>query len=312
VPELLELARAELSSDGIDAKHVAVMSGAMDGIERTLVALLRPGDVVAAEDPGYPGVFDLCRALGLVLRPVRVDERGMLPEELAGALAEGIQAVVVTPRGHNPAGAALDERRARELRRELARAPDVLVVEDDHLGPVSGAERRTLVPGRNRWAAARSLTKSLGPDLRVAILAGDQDTIDRVEGRQLLGTQWVSHVLQQLVAQLWSDERVQANLANARDTYSERRQGLLERLAEHGIEAAAPTGLNVWLPVPDEASVASKLLERGWAVAVGAPFRLRSQSAVRVTISTLQSVDAVRFAADFAEAIAPVRRTRAA
>jgi DNA-binding transcriptional MocR family regulator len=310
--ELLELARREFAADGIGARNLAVVSGALDGIERSLLTRLGPGDVVAVEDPGYPGVLDLCRALGLVLQPVRVDERGMLPGALADALRAGSRAVVITPRGQNPTGATLDAERARELRKELAKAPDVMVVEDDHLGPIAGAPRQSLVAGRSRWAAARSLAKSLGPDLRVAVLAGDGETIDRVEGRQLLGPQWVSHLLQQLAAELWSDERIVRMLARAERQYGERRAALLERLADNGIVASAPTGLNVWLPVPDEAGVAGELLRRGWAVAVGAPFRLTAPPAIRITVSSLEPDEAAKLAGDIAAALAPVRRTRAA
>ena len=58
--------------------------------------------------PGWPGVLDVARMLGLRLVPVAVDERGMLPDALAAAQRAGARAVVLTPRGHNPCGAALD------------------------------------------------------------------------------------------------------------------------------------------------------------------------------------------------------------
>ncbi len=88
-----------------------------------LQAHLRPGDRVAVENPGYAALFDLLRAHGLVLEPVAVDERGMLPDELRAALARGARAAVITPRGQNPTGAALDAERARELRDGARRAP---------------------------------------------------------------------------------------------------------------------------------------------------------------------------------------------
>jgi DNA-binding transcriptional MocR family regulator len=312
VPELLRLAEAEFAAAGIEPDHVAVLSGALDGIERALQAQLRPGDVVAVEDPGFAGLFDLLRALGLALRPVAVDRRGMVPAALDQALAEGAAAVVVNPRGQNPTGAALDRERAGQLRAVLDRAPAAMVVEDDHLGPIAGAPRLTLTGGRQRWAAAFSAAKSLGPDLRLAVMAGDAQTISRVRGRQAVGPQWVSHLLQYLVAAMWSDAGVAATLERAAATYRKRREQFLEALARRGIAAGAPAGITVWIPVPEEGPVVQSLLEHGWAVSPGAPYRLQSERAIRVTISTLEGRDAEQLAAAIEDALQPASRTRTA
>ncbi|HEX5225746.1 MAG TPA: aminotransferase class I/II-fold pyridoxal phosphate-dependent enzyme, partial [Solirubrobacteraceae bacterium] len=170
LPQLETLAREQLLADRIPAGPVCVVSGALDGIERVLQAHLRPGDRVAVESPGYAALYDLLRALGLVLEPVAIDERGMLPGSLLSAVERGASAVVITPRGQNPTGAALDEARARQLRDALAVTPRVLVIEDDHLGAVAGTDLHSAIPGRSRWAATRSVAKALGPDLRLAVL----------------------------------------------------------------------------------------------------------------------------------------------
>jgi DNA-binding transcriptional MocR family regulator len=312
VAELRALAEAEFGAAGIGNDAIAVTSGALDGIERALQANTRPGDLVAVEDPGFAGLFDLMRALGLALRPVPIDGKGMLPGELAAALDEGAGAVVLNPRGQNPTGASLDERRARELRAALKRAPSALVVEDDHLGPIAGVPRISLTAGRERWASALSLAKSLGPDLRLAVLAGDAQTISRVRGRQAVGPQWVSHLLQHLVAAMWADKGVSAALKRAADTYRERRERFLGVLAEHGIEAAGTAGIAVWIPVPEEAPVVQSLLAQGWAVMPGAPFRLQSGRAIRVTTSTLAGDDADELAEAIQAALRPSSATRAA
>ena len=199
LPELTALASEQLRADGIPTTSLCVVSGALDGIERVLEAHLRPGDRVAVENPGYAALFDLLRARGLVLEPVAVDERGMRPAELRDALARGASAAIITPRGQNPTGAVLDATRAQELRAVFSGARSTLVIEDDHLGPVAGGELHTTVTGLERWAATRSVAKALGPDLRLAVLAGDPHTLARVQGRQQCGPGWVSHILQQLV-----------------------------------------------------------------------------------------------------------------
>jgi DNA-binding transcriptional MocR family regulator len=311
-PRLLELARAEFEHDGIAADDLAVVSGALDGIERALAARLRPGDVVAVEDPGFAGLFDLLRAGGYALRPVAIDGRGMTPAALAEALDAGAAAAIANPRGQNPTGAALDEGRATALRAVLDRHPDAMLLEDDHLGPIAGAPRLTLTKGRSNWAAARSLAKSLGPDLRLAAIAGDPQTIARLRGRQAVGPGWVSHLLQRTAAELLADKDVARQLERAAATYAERREAFRAALAAHGIDVEAPSGLNVWIPVPDETAAVQALQSQGWAVAPGAPFRLQADPAIRVTVSSLEKADAETVAGAIAAVFEPFPRTRAA
>lgn len=310
--ELAELSRAQLRADGIAAESLCIVSGALDAIERVIQAHLRPGDRVAVESPGYASLFDLLRARGLVLEPVAIDERGMLPDALAAALQRGAGAAILTPRGQNPTGAALDARRAGELSEVLDAAPHTLVIEDDHLGPVAGSELHTTVGGRERWAATRSVAKALGPDLRLAVLAGDAQTLARVQGQQQCGPGWVSHILQRLVLELWRDPAVLAQIERASEAYRTRREALLDALRSRSIAAAGVSGLNVWVPVEDETGVVGTLLQRGWVVAPGAPFRLaQSAGAVRITISTLQGGEAERLAGDLAAAFSATPASRA-
>jgi DNA-binding transcriptional MocR family regulator len=223
---------------------------------------------------------------------------------------------VHTPRGHNPRGSALDAERAGELRALLD--DDVLVVEDDHLGPVAGTPWHTLVAGRSdrsdrsrtprRWAAVRSVSKWLGPDLRLAVLAGDDETLARVEGRQSLGPGWVSGLVQRLVSRLWADPQVMAAVARAADAYAERRAALAALVDA----APAPSGINLWVPVPDEDAAVRALLADGWAVAAGTPYRLSPGSAIRITTAELRVDEAPRLAAAIERAVAPPHRTRAA
>jgi len=312
LPGLIELARAGLVADGIPAGELCVVSGAMDGVERVLAAHLRPGDGVAVEDPGYAALFDLLRAQGLKPEPVAIDRHGMLAQGLAAALERGARAAILTPRGQNPTGAALDGRRAAELSEVLERHPGLLVVEDDHLGPVAGSPPHTVLAGRGSWAATRSVAKSLGPDLRLALLAGDARTIARVRGRQRCGPGWVSHLLQAIVLELWRTEETGALIERAAAAYRERRRRLIEALAARGIAAEGESGLNVWVPVPEEAAVTGALLQRGWVVAPGARYRLvSSRPAIRITTAALEPTDSDRLAEDLAAVLSPAPASRA-
>lgn len=285
VPALVRIGSEWLASQGVVPRRMTVTSGALDAIERVLAAHLRPGDTVALERPGWVAVADLVRALGLRVVPVDVDDRGMLPGRLAGVVA-GIDALVVTPRAQNPCGSAVDAERRAELVSVLDECPEVLVIEDDHAGPVAGAPLHPVGPVRRRWAFVQSVAKVLGPDLRLALLTGDDLTIDRVAGRFAIGPGWVSRILQTAVAAMLEDGAVMDLLAQAEQSYATRRRDLLARLGEAGVGGAtAPSGLNVWVPVPSESSALSSASAAGFVVRAGSPFG--GGPAVRVTVSNL-------------------------
>src|SRR5690606_24038228 len=269
-PELVDLGRQRLERDGIPTgAAVTVTSGALDALERLLTAHLQPGDTVGIEDPGWANLIDLAAALGLRTAPMTIDDQGPTVDGLRAVIRAGARAIVVTSRAQNPTGAAVTNDRATQLRRLLAAAPEVLVIEDDHAGELAEVELAPLAGAGARWAFVRSVSKPYGPDLRVAVVAGDDESIARVEGRMRLGAGWVSTLLQRLVLELWQDPAVAAVVARARDEYSRRRESLLTALAARGVDARGRTGMNVWVPVPDEAEAVAALRDRGFAVAPG-------------------------------------------
>ncbi|MFF7967621.1 aminotransferase class I/II-fold pyridoxal phosphate-dependent enzyme [Streptomyces sp. NPDC007903] len=301
-PDLVRAARAALDADGVPAGPLTLTSGSLDAIERVLAAHLRPGDAVAVEDPGWGSVLDLIPALGLRPVPVGVDDAGPLPAELDAALRSGARALLVTTRAQNPTGASVSAGRARELRAVLREHPGTVLIEDDHGHGFVDLPAHPLAGATAHWAFVRSVSKTYGPDLRLAVLAGDARTVDLVRGRQRLGPGWVSHLLQHAVAHLWADGAVGPEVAAS---YSRRRGRLLDALAERGVTAYGRSGMNVWVPVPDETGAVARLLQSGWAVAPGARFRLNSSPAVRITVSPLAEADIVPLAEAVAAAVRP-------
>jgi DNA-binding transcriptional MocR family regulator len=244
--------------------------------------------------------------------PVPVDEDGPVEAGLRDALAAGVHAVVVTTRAQNPTGAAVTRDRCRALRRLLTDRPDVLVVEDDHAAELSSAPLRPLAGSTRSWAFVRSVSKPYGPDLRLALLAGDEATVARVEGRMRVGTGWVSTVLQRIVLDLWSDPAVPPLVARAASAYAARREALLAALRSRGLAAFGRTGINVWVPVTDETAAVTRLRDEGYAVAPGALYRLASAPGLRITVSPLD-LDGVEPLADaVARAVRPSPTARTA
>jgi DNA-binding transcriptional MocR family regulator len=309
LPALAAAVRPLLAADGVDGGALAVTGGALDAIERVLMVVAEPGDRVAVEDPGYGGVLDLLSALELLVEPVAIDRHGALPDGpggLASALRRGVAAVVLTPRAHNPTGATFDAARAADLRAVLDGHPDVVVIEDDHAGPAAGAPLHTVVGSGRRAVAIRSFSKVLGPDLRLAVVAGDDITLGRLEGRQLVGAGWVSHLQQQIVAGLLDSPVTQSLVAEAARAYADRRQALVAALQTRGVAAQGDSGLNVWVPVVDEPAVVQGMAQRGWAVAAGHRFRTNSAPGVRLTTAALEADRASAVADDL---VASLRRT---
>lgn len=316
-PGLVDWARSRWEPELDRAFDVVVTHGAVDAVERVLAVHLTRGDAVAVEDPCFLAHIGTLRLHGLEAVPVEVDAEGMRPASLDAALRAGARAVVCTPRAHNPTGAGVTPARAEQLRIVLGCHPHVLVIEDDHCSALSTREYvRVTSPETARWALCRSVTKFLGPDLRVAVVATDDHTGARLHAR--LAPAWVSHLLQRLARHLLEDEETTALVARASETYAARAALLADRLATVAPHAAAPSshdgarphdprrpgvsippdGLNVWVDVPGDAGVvAGRLAERGFDVRPSSAFAVGGapRNALRVTTSTLTAEQADAF-----------------
>ena len=261
---------------------------------------LRPGDRVAVEDPGFTGHHDLIASRGLALAPVAMDDEGMLPESLSRACASGVDAVLITPRAQSPTGAALAPQRARELRAVLRGYPDALIIEDDHMSFLDQGEYRPVHESASRWVHFRSFSKSFNPDLRLAVMTGDDQTMTRILDRLIVVERWVSSILQAIAYTLASDSRVRTQIKKAGAIYNQRRESVHGALRSHGLQPMGASGFNIWLPVQEETSTVQALAARGWAVAAGERFRLASAPGIRITASRLLPADSQRFAKDLA------------
>ncbi len=281
----------------IDLSH-----GAVDAVERLLGAYLMAGDRVAVENPCFLASINTLRTLKLQAVGVPVDAEGMRADALEQALKKGAQAVIITPRAHNPTGCSLSEKRARALRRVLARHPDVLLIIDDHFALVSSAPYHSVIPRTaSRWALVRSFSKALGPDIRVAGVASDPATSRQLRIRLVPGTHWVSHLLQDIVEVMVTQSPFIDQIAQARQHYRQRRDRLEAALAEQKIRFITPgDGLNLWVPLErDEQALAFALAQRGWLVRHSEAFSLHGTvGGIRITLSHMDAAQCQRLAAD--------------
>ena len=305
-PALLERMGEGFRADGVDQRNMVVLGGAVATIHRALGVCAAPGDRVVVEDPGFHDHHDCVRARNMVPVPAAMDEEGVRPEALEHALRAGATAVVLTPRLQSPTGTAWGRARAAELKKVLAGFPEVAVLLDDYAALLADADYHHILPvAHRRWLVVRHLNKALAPDLRVAVAAADAETADRLRRELWLADGWVSGYLQRVAALALERREVRAAVARARRVYAARRNALLEALAARGVKAQGRSGLNVWVPVADEASAVTGLLRRGYCVRPGARYRLLSAPGLRLTTARLPEERAPRVADAVAEVLRP-------
>ncbi len=302
------------TAEGPDQFQLSVTSGAVDAIERLLSQSLTRDDAVALEVPCFLASIQTVRLGGYRAVGVPVDAEGMTPEGLRAALAQGVRAIVSTPRAQNPTGVGLSERRAAQLRAVLADHPYVLVIEDDHFSLLSQQPYRSLVgPHHRRWALVRSVSKFLGPDSCVALVASDRHTADRLALRLRPGTTWVSHLLQRLAHAQLADPDVLAGIVEAGAHYAERNTTFARLLSAAGLPTRAGEGLSLWVDCQAPAAVSvARLMRRGWLARAGDEFALTAKPSdasrhVRLTVHHLDDQDQAALAHDVAVAAAEAR-----
>jgi GntR family transcriptional regulator/MocR family aminotransferase len=107
--------------------QILITSGVASGLRLVATALLRPGDAVAVEEPGYEKARAIFTACGARVVPCRADEDGLV----TSALPAGARLVYTTPAHQYPLGGRLPVPRRQALI-GWARSAGALIVEDDY------------------------------------------------------------------------------------------------------------------------------------------------------------------------------------
>ncbi|OYN98975.1 DNA-binding transcriptional MocR family regulator [Propionibacteriaceae bacterium ES.041] len=300
VPRLAAAARAEWP---YPAGDLMVANGGYEGLMLAVHTFLRPGDHVLLDNPATPRTRDILDAVGCRIHFLDRDSEGIRPDALAAALPLRPAALLLQPAWHNPAGTMMSERRRDELAAIIADHP-LLVIEDDGHGPLVGEPVHCLgAVLEQQHLLVRSYSKSHGPDLRIAIVEGDRDSIERVRAFRDYGSGWTSRPLQEALAWLLTDAATQRSVALARDTYHRRRRALHAELVRRGVPVEEGCGLELWVPVRDERYAVVTLAAHQIAVVSGSRFTPADRPPhVRVSTGTLAEADAPEVAEALARA----------
>jgi DNA-binding transcriptional MocR family regulator len=273
------------------AEQLSVVDGAMDAHSQFVAAHLRFGDRVAVEQPCFPPLLDLLEMAGVVPLPVAYDVQGPVVSDVTAALQAGAKAFFFQPWGQNPSGQSLSPARAEALAAALV-GRDVVVVEDDSAGGSPAGAPLSLgghLPGQT--VLVRSYSKTHGPDLRLAAIGGPRAVVDPIVERRYLGQGWSSRLLQSILVDLLTSARSRSVVGRAQRTYADRTATMAEALEAQGAVVPGRDGINLWVPVADQAAALLHLAGAGVRAASGDPFWITPPGEAHIRITTASIAD---------------------
>ena len=233
------IARQLALSRGVTATsdEVLVTYGTQQALDLVTRVLVAPGDVVAVEEPGYPLARDVFASYGARVVPVRVDDEGLVVDELPAAA----RLVFTTPSHQFPTGPPLSLDRRRALL-DFAGRHRCAVIEDDYDSEFRFTERplETLhsMDDAGRVLYLGTFSKSLVPGLRFGYLVAPEPLQDALRAALQLSVGYVDVPVQAALARFLEDGLFARHLRKARAAYAERRDLVLEAI--HGPLSRAP------------------------------------------------------------------------
>lgn len=285
---LPELQESVLRSWPYQPEAFLATSGGYNAVYTVLHAFFMPGSYIAIEDPTALRLLDILEDLGARILPVKCDEHGPLPDSLAAAVAHKPAAFLFQPRLHSVTCQTVSQQRYGELARVLD-GSDTLIIEDDGIADIATSPPTSfgnVFP--DRVIHIRSFSKTLGPDLRLAILSSSTKLVDQIQSFRSFGAGWTSRILQAAAAWLLNDAGTLEHIDSARTIYRQRRRDLSAALAKRGVILPDLDGFCLWIPVQSEQFAMITLAARGIAVQPGSKFRVKQDHHIRVATSTLE------------------------
>jgi DNA-binding transcriptional MocR family regulator len=267
---------------------------ALDIVSRTL---LRPGDPVMVEEPGWALEFARLEALGMRILPV--------PRNADGPDLEAMERYCTAGEGHrpklfvsvsvlhNPTGYCLSPGSAHRVL-QLANKHDFHVVEDDtysHLAP-EHATRLCALDGLQRTIYVSGFAKILAPNWRIGFLAASPALVGRLLETKLIATLTTPSMFERALA--WCID--QGQLRRHAERIRVRLDGARGRAVKLALGAGChfasePAGLFGWVETGVDTDVLTqRMLDEGYLIAPGSLFHARRPptTLMRINFATAQ------------------------
>ncbi|MEE4093772.1 PLP-dependent aminotransferase family protein [Pseudomonas viridiflava] len=282
----------------VEPEQILIVNGAQQGLAVALMAMLKPGDVIAADALTYSGFKVLAQALHLEVVPIPAGAEGPDLEALEYLCrSRRIKALYMMPTLHNPLGWVMSLE-VREQLVVLARKHDLLIVEDAAYAFLADNPPVPLAQlGPERTVYVSGLSKSVATGLRVGFVAAPLDKVSAME-RTIRATTWNTPGVLTAIATGWLEDGTVLKLEAEKRLDAEARQAVAREVLE-GIEFVGhPSSYFLWLPLPEDAradQIALALLQEKVAVTTAEPFSISTgvPHALRLALGSV-SMDELR------------------
>ena len=264
---------------------------ALDIVSRTL---LRAGDCVMVEEPGWAVEFARLDAMGMRILPVPRRADGPDLEVMAKYCElHSPKLFVSVSVFHNPTGYCLTPGSAHRVL-QLANQHDFHIVEDDtysHLAP-EHATRLCALDGLQRTIYVSGFAKILAPGWRVGFMAAPPDLVERLLDTKLLATLTTPALLEKALAWCIDQGQLRRHAERIRTRLDAARARSTKLALAHGCTfAAEPAGLFGWVDTGvDTDALAQRMLDEGYLIAPGALFHAvrKPSTLMRINFATTQ------------------------
>ncbi|WP_209990316.1 MULTISPECIES: PLP-dependent aminotransferase family protein [Pseudomonas] len=264
----------------VAAEQVLVVSGAQHGLAVSLMALLKPGDVIAVDALTYSGFKVLAETLHLDIVAMPVTTSGPDLDYLQGLCQRRlVKAVYSMPTLHNPLGWVMDMAQ-RERLVAIARQHNLMIIEDAayaFLAEQAPPPLATLAPERTLYVGG--LSKSVATGLRVGFIAAPAAWVRGLE-RTLMATTWNVPGVMSAIAVAWLEDGTVAQLEAQKREDARARQAVAAQVFKGLVTVSHASSYFLWLPLADNLradQVAMTLQGKGVSVSTAEPFAVSAQ-----------------------------------
>ena len=272
----------------ITIDNLIITSGSQQALDLIARIFIDHGDYILCGLPSYLGGLNAFSVYGARLKGIRLDENGIIPEELEESvvtlknLGHKIKFIYLIPDFQNPSGITIpDGRRIKII--EIAEKYDLLIVEDSPYREIrfEGTPQKLMyeLDKNGRVITLSTFSKIFAPGFRVGWVIGSKEILEKIVMAKQTSDLCTSAFVQKIIARYMEKGLLDINLQKTIDLYRERRTHMISCFRKYMPEGVkwneSQGGLFLFITLPpgvDTDEIFKKAIERDVAFVAGASF----------------------------------------